>query len=105
MNDDAPYKNPFERDVLEKFRKHDKNKEKVSLDLYRYEGDKIFSILRRNCPIVEKGSIDEAFLDITGQVNEIYNKGEYKIEWIGKFMGGEEYPPETEEDIKLMIGS
>ena len=66
VNEDVPSRSPYERDISEKFKKHDKNTEKISLDLYRYEGDKIFSILRRNCPIVEKGSIDEAFLDITG---------------------------------------
>ena len=68
LNDNSAYVSPYERDISEKFKTHDKNKEKVTLDLYRCESEKIFSIMRKHCNVVEKGSIDEAFLDITPNV-------------------------------------
>jgi nucleotidyltransferase/DNA polymerase involved in DNA repair len=41
----------------------------VSLALYREESKKIFEILRRFSPLVEKASCDEAFIDVTNEVN------------------------------------
>ncbi|ORY84148.1 hypothetical protein BCR35DRAFT_290430 [Leucosporidium creatinivorum] len=38
---------------------------KVSLDPYRRESLKILKIFNEHCPIVEKASIDESFLDLT----------------------------------------
>lgn len=38
---------------------------KVSLDPYRRESLKIINIFKQYCPIVEKASIDESFLDLT----------------------------------------
>jgi DNA polymerase eta len=45
---------------------------KVSLDMYRKESRKILSVFQEFCPIVEKASIDESFLDLTSLVrNEL----------------------------------
>ncbi|KAF3928071.1 hypothetical protein AA313_de0202520 [Arthrobotrys entomopaga] len=44
--------------------------DKVSLDHYRRESKKILSIFRSNCPKVEKASVDESFLDLSGMVFE-----------------------------------
>ncbi|KAF3940361.1 hypothetical protein ABW19_dt0202327 [Dactylella cylindrospora] len=54
---------------------HDMNKgsistDKVSLDHYRRESKKILSIFRSRCPKVEKASVDESFLDLSGMVFE-----------------------------------
>ncbi|GAA5864259.1 hypothetical protein JCM3774_001272 [Rhodotorula dairenensis] len=38
---------------------------KVSLDMYRKESKKILAVFQRFCPLVEKASIDESFLDLT----------------------------------------
>lgn len=50
----------------------DKEKQKVSLYLYREESSKIFDILKRYSNIVEKASCDEAFVDVSRQVNLKY---------------------------------
>lgn len=39
------------------------------MKLYRHESKKIFRILQRFSDNVEKASCDEAFLDVTQQVN------------------------------------
>lgn len=44
---------------------------KVSLDPYRRELRKIFKILRRECDVVEKASVDECYLDFGRQVYEV----------------------------------
>ncbi|GAA5979667.1 hypothetical protein JCM5350_003804 [Sporobolomyces pararoseus] len=41
---------------------------KVSLDMYRKESRKILSVFQEFCPVVEKASIDESFLDLTSLV-------------------------------------
>ncbi|GAA5820482.1 hypothetical protein JCM3770_005545 [Rhodotorula araucariae] len=38
---------------------------KVSLDMYRKESRKILEVFSEFCPVVEKASIDESFLDLT----------------------------------------
>ncbi|GAA5958075.1 hypothetical protein JCM8115_001122 [Rhodotorula mucilaginosa] len=43
---------------------------KVSLDMYRKESKKILAVFQEFCPIVEKASIDESFLDLTLPVRE-----------------------------------
>ena len=63
---------PYQTDINEKLKSHDKNKEKVSLEHYRSEADRIFSILEKYSPIVDKASFDEAFLDVTDQAIEYY---------------------------------
>ncbi|KAI8906096.1 hypothetical protein DFJ77DRAFT_412911, partial [Powellomyces hirtus] len=42
---------------------------KVSLDPYRKASMKIMSIFERTCPKYQRASIDEAFLDVTDEVN------------------------------------
>eukprot|EP00899_Mesostigma_viride_P009389 jgi/Mesvir1/18451/Mv14306-RA.2 len=49
-----------------------REKGKVSLDRYRVASHRVFAILRRFSSLVERASIDEAYLDITAQVNEEY---------------------------------
>ncbi|KAK6505737.1 DNA-directed DNA polymerase eta rad30 [Arthrobotrys musiformis] len=44
--------------------------DKVSLDHYRKESKKILAIFREKCPKVEKASVDESFLDLSGLVFE-----------------------------------
>lgn len=46
----------------------------MTLALYREESKKIFAILRRFSTLVEKASCDEAFIDVTVEVNTIHNK-------------------------------
>ncbi|GAA5912334.1 hypothetical protein JCM5296_006838 [Sporobolomyces johnsonii] len=43
---------------------------KVSLDMYRKESRKILAVFSEFCPIVEKASIDESFLDLTLPVRQ-----------------------------------
>lgn len=50
----------------------DKESQKVSLALYREESKKIFDILRRYSDLVEKASCDEAFIDVTKEINAKY---------------------------------
>ncbi|GAA94107.1 uncharacterized protein L969DRAFT_46653 [Mixia osmundae IAM 14324] len=44
---------------------------KVSLDPYRRESQKILKIFGDLCPLIEKASIDEAFLDFTAPVRQL----------------------------------
>jgi DNA polymerase eta len=43
---------------------------KANLDKYRDASSKIFQVLTKHCQVVEKASIDEAYLDLTDKVNE-----------------------------------
>ncbi|KAL1920390.1 uncharacterized protein VTP21DRAFT_767 [Calcarisporiella thermophila] len=43
---------------------------KVSLDPYRRASRQIFSVLERFCSRLQRGSIDEGFLDVTDKVNQ-----------------------------------
>ena len=56
-----------------KVESRDKEIQKVSLALYREESQKIFDLLKRFSPFVEKASCDEAFIDVTKEVDEIFN--------------------------------
>jgi len=95
--------NPYNTDLGEKFKKHDRRTEKVSLEHYRAEAERIFSILEKYSDIVEKASFDEAFLDVTGSVIERYeNRGG---RWYGKMLGGCEFKPQSKHEILLQIGS
>lgn len=49
----------------------DSNLVKVSLDMYRKESRKILQVFQEFCPIVEKASIDESFLDLTSTVRSL----------------------------------
>ncbi len=106
IKSNQPYVDPYKRDLSEKFvLKRDRNKEKVNLDYYRFESDKVTSIFRKHSSIVEKASIDESFFDLTEEVLNIYNSGNYQSLWIGKIAGGNISQPETKEEILLMIGA
>ena len=97
---------PYKRDLKDKLNINRKwDQEKTCLDYYRFESDKVFAILKRMCPIVEKASIDENFLDFTEEAMRIYNTGNYEVKWEGKVPGYEGKIPETKEEILLMIGS
>ncbi len=48
---------------------------KADLTKYREASMKIFDILVKHCPNVEKASIDEAYLDLTDQVLERIRSG------------------------------
>jgi len=103
-----PYIDPYKRDLKEKLiLGRDRDKEKVSLDYFRFESDKVISIFRKHCSVVEKASIDESFFDLTDEVNEIYKSNNYPKAWESKVAGsGEEgYQPQTKQDILLMIGA
>ena len=47
--------------------------QKVSLHLYREESKKIFAIINRFAKNIEKAGTDEAFLDVTEEVNMKYD--------------------------------
>lgn len=90
------------------------SKYKVTLDIYRKENFKILDIFRKYSKTVERASIDEAYLDLTDEVNKKY-KSEYQHllqspdiditdEWMGKVIGGA-FNPRNEADIKLLIAS
>ena len=100
--------------------RRDKNTQKVSLLAYREESKKIFEIIRRYSELVEKAGTDEAFLDITREVewrfqNNLYEKYDPKIGWHSSyFMGFESneteqkkacFVPKTDIEIKLFIAS
>lgn len=48
---------------------------KVSLERYREASAKIFKVITRLVPLVERASIDEAYLDITDMVNKRLKSG------------------------------
>ncbi|KAJ1956221.1 N-acetyltransferase eso1, partial [Dispira parvispora] len=56
---------------------------KASLDPYRLASRRILGLLQRLCPVVEKASVDEAFLDVTDQVfnimMELVEKGHVRL--------------------------
>jgi DNA polymerase eta len=52
----------------------DKDMQKVSLKFYRSESRKIFKVMKKHCELIEKASVDEAFLDITKEVNTAYEE-------------------------------
>mgnify|MGYP000858907637 FL=1 len=87
---------------------HDRVKEKVSLEIFREACDKIIQILKKYAKIVEKASIDEAFLDVTAEVKEQLNNNlfaqKWQDAWPGKLAGGEHFVPETELDKALFLG-
>ena len=95
-----------------KFTKEYHSKYKVTLDCYRKENFKILDIFRKFTSNVERASIDEAYLDLTDEVNKKF-ESEYKHrnpsldlsnQWEGKILGGA-FNPRTEADIKLLIAS
>ncbi|CDW79896.1 dna polymerase eta [Stylonychia lemnae] len=96
----------------------DKESQKVSLAKYRAESKKIFEMIRRYSPLVEKASCDEAYVDITNAVNlkfkyqkeQIFPKEYTPESWRNcYFMGCPKneglFTPETEYDLKLFIAN
>jgi len=107
----------------------DQQIEKVSLQRYREESSRIMSLLEENCELVEKASIDEAYLDITKEAeymceiidnliendnentNYYYDNGLWKVYFLydriklkGK-MFGERFEPKNQEDKMLAVAS
>jgi DNA polymerase eta len=84
----------------------DKQKHKVSLQKFREESHEIFSIMRKHCSIVEKASIDEAFMDVTSEVAEMRKFVSSQNEnWNGKVVVQEDYKPMNEADFDLVCAS
>ena len=94
----------------------EKNKfSKVSLERYRNASLKVFNTLKEHVKVLEKASIDEAYCDITEEVNKIIDKsnvGEQELNWVGKVLPNEENEVINSEisslslsDLKLLIGS
>src|SRR5690242_20589393 len=52
---------------------------KVTLSRYREESYKVLSVYRRFVPLVERASIDEAYLDLTSLVDTALNKYQKSI--------------------------
>ncbi|KAK6532764.1 DNA-directed DNA polymerase eta rad30 [Arthrobotrys megalospora] len=74
--------------------------DKVSLDHYRRESKKILAIFRECCPKVEKASVDESFLDLSGLVFEkLLERYEEEL----GVVGGEIVPPygDTTERLRM----
>lgn len=97
-----------------------KDRQKVSLKLYREESAKILEILKRFSDQVEKASCDEAYIDVSEQIalkymNTLDNlTGKSKLKYDDKwheshFMGHEKghggFVPESEKDQKLFLAS
>ncbi len=59
--------------IDDKFKKHDRLKEKVNLDYYRNESKKIFQIIKDDYKLVEIASIDEVFIDLTPEIINFKN--------------------------------
>ena len=80
---------------------------KVSLLFYREESKKIFKIIRKYCDVVEKYGCDEAYLNVTKQVNKIFEEGNIDYEnpdWLGSYMMS--YPKTgTDEQKGLFVPS
>ena len=92
----------------------DKEKQKVSLALYREESKKIFEILRRYSDQVEKASCDEAFIDITSKVEQLFETTAPptdQFDWNQAYFLGHKqlnegsFLPETTYDIKLYLAN
>ncbi|RVD84650.1 uncharacterized protein DFL_006387 [Arthrobotrys flagrans] len=74
--------------------------DKVSLDHYRRESKKILAIFREGCPKVEKASVDESFLDLSGLV---FKKLVERFEEGLGVIDGEIVPPygDTTESLRM----
>ena len=105
-------------ETLEPFRRfwvemRPKQSQKVSLKLYRTESKKIIEVLQRFSDQVEKASCDEAYLDVTTQVqvrHKFTRQGAYDEQWdASRFMGFEKgegrFLPETEKDQRMWLAN
>ena len=101
--------NEIRSTIEDKFKHHDKTKEKFSHDYYRSESAKIVETFSKFCKIVERASIDEVFLDFTEEVKNILEapdfSREWTSEWKGVLAGGETFIPESLLEKGLMIAA
>ena len=93
--------------IDDKFKPHNRAKEKVSLDFYRMESKKLFGVIKKNHNKVEVASIDEVFIDLTDEVTHIYQNGSYEKKWNGVLLGDPEQKliESDEIEVKLVIAS
>ena len=98
---------------------------KVSLSRYRQASQQIFQILQKRCSVLQKASIDEAYCDLTLEVDHILKQKQAANPsltpaqlvadqcWNGNVLpllsDSEEPPsppqPQTIQDVKLLIGA
>lgn len=99
---------------------------KVSLSRYRQASQKIFEILQKRCSVLQKASIDEAYCDLTLEVDLILKRKQAAnpsltpaqlvadSSWQGNLLPllsdppeGESSPPQphTIQDVKLLLGA
>ena len=84
----------------------------MSLLFYREESKKIFTIIYRYAKLVEKAGCDEAFLDVTKEVESIYKSDppDYTSSWNDAYFmsfpkGEGAFTPENIHDQKLWIAN
>ncbi|KAH6563122.1 hypothetical protein BASA62_008781 [Batrachochytrium salamandrivorans] len=77
---------------------------KVSLDVYRQASSKIMAILSECGSLFEPASIDEAYIDVTDQVNEIIDSGKWR-DIIRDYQAEQECDLEVKNDIDDIPGS
>ena len=65
----------------------DRNAVKACLERYRTVSSAIFSVLKRHCSACEKGSLDEAYLDVTGLALQAVRAGPHAA-WLRRSGGG-----------------
>ena len=84
------------------------------MSLYRQESAKIIKVLQQFSDVVEKASCDEAFIDVTSQVEIKFKlsktQQEYDDQWSDAlFMGFEKgegrFMPATDQEKKLWIAN
>jgi len=93
--------------IDDKFKPHDRAKEKVSLDAFRMESKKLFAIIKKNFMKVEVASIDEVFIDLTEETNQIFVNQAFDKKLIGILLGDPEQKlNESDEfEVKMAIAS
>lgn len=93
--------------IDDKFKPHNRAREKISLDYYRKESKKLFSIIKANFLRVEIASIDEVFIDLTEEVNQKFKEMKFEKKWHGLVHGDSNSTlnENDEFEIKMSIGS
>lgn len=77
-------------------------KAKASLERYRQASAKVLNIFRRYSKLCERASIDEAYLDVSEQVEEMLQKD--SIDWEAEFHRLVEPAPGSEKGAMLIEG-
>ena len=68
----------------------DRSAVKACLERYRRCSASIFDVLKRHCTACEKGSLDEAFLDVTEQVEALVKDSSMgQLDWEGHVYTGQ----------------